>query len=134
MTDTAPLTRKLTADSDAVAKGSDGVVPVGAAPFAGVVSTVTYTPPTKLTGANTNSRTLKLINKGAAGEGTTVVAELAFVSAVNANANDETALTLSGTASKLEVASGDVLTLESLHVGEGLADPGGEVTVSITRS
>ena len=134
MTDTAPLIRKLTADADAVAKGSDATVPIGAAPFAGVVTSVTVTPPSKLTGANTNSRTLKLINKGQAGEGTTVVAEKAFISGVNANAADETALALSGTASKLEVAEGDVLALESLHVGEGLADPGCEVTVKVSRN
>lgn len=134
MTELAPLTQKLTADADAVAKGSDGSLSIGAAPFAGTVTGVTYTPPTKLTGANTNSRTLSLVNKGAGGEGTAVIAELACVSGVNANAFDETALTLSGTGSKLVVADGDVLAFVSTHVGEGLADPGGEVTVRIARS
>jgi len=134
MTDQAPLVKKLTADADAVAKGSDGSIAVGPAPFAGKVTSVTVTPPSTLTGANTNSRTLKLINKGQSGSGTNVIAEKAFTSGVNATAFDETALTLSGTASKLEVAEGDVLALESVHVGEGLADPGGEVQVKITRA
>jgi hypothetical protein len=129
----APLVRKLTADADAVAKGSDGSISVGPAPFAGKVVSVTYIPPSTLTGANTNSRTLKLVNKGQSGSGTNVVAEKAFTTGVNAAAFDETALTLSGTASKLEVAQGDVLALVSEHVGEGLADPGGEFQVKIER-
>lgn len=133
MTETAPLVKKLTANCDAVAKGSDGDVPLGAAPFAGKVTSVSVICPSKLTGADTNSRTYKLINKGAAGEGTTVVAEKAFASGTNANANDETALTL-GEAKKLVVAEGDVLALESLHVGEGLADPGCEVAVKVERT
>lgn len=133
MTDTAPLIRKLTADNDAVAKASDGLVPLGPAPFAGKVTAATVICPTKLTGANTNSRTYKLINKGQAGAGTTVVAEKAFLSTVNAEANDETSLTL-GEAAKLVVAEGDVLAFESLHVGEGLAEPGCEVAVKIERT
>jgi hypothetical protein len=134
MTDTTPLIRKLTADADTVAKGADGVFPLGPAPFAGKVTSVTVICPTKLTGANTNSRTYKLVNKTQAGAGTTVVAEKAFLSGVNAEANDETALTLNAEAAKLVVAEGDVLTLESLHVGEGLVDPGCEVQVKIERT
>jgi hypothetical protein len=134
MADTSPLVRKLTADFATVAKGVDGVFPLGPAPFAGVVTSATYTPPTKLTGANTNSRTLKVVNKGQAGAGTTAVAEKAFVTGVNAEANDETALTLNAEAAKLAVAEGDVLTLESVHVGEGLVDPGGEIQVKVERS
>lgn len=134
MTDRAPLTETLTADADTVAKGSDGSIALGAAPFDGTVESVTYTPPTTLTGANTNSRTLSLVNKGQNGAGTNVVAEKAFTSGVNATAFDETALTLSGTASKLAVSAGDVLAFVSTHVGEGLADPGGEISVRVSRS
>jgi hypothetical protein len=133
MSDLAPRTEKLTADIDATAKGSDAEISVGAAPFAGSVTSVTYTPVSKITGANTNSRTLKLINVGASGEGTTVVAELALVSGVNALSLDETALTL-GEAKKMAVAAGDVLAFKSEHVGEGLADIGGEVTVKVARA
>ncbi len=133
MGDQAPLVEKLTADLDASAKASDTTISVGAAPFDGVVSSVTYTAVSKLTGADTNSRTLKLVNKGQAGAGTDVVAEKAFANGVNAEALDETALTL-GEAKKLAVVAGDVLAISSLKVGEGLADPGGEVTVKISRS
>jgi hypothetical protein len=134
MTELAPLTSKLSADADTVAKGADASISVGPAPFAGTVTSVTYTPPTTLTGANTNSRTLSVVNKGQSGAGTNVVAEKAFVTGVNAPAFDETALTLSGTAAKLEVAAGDVLAFVSTHVGEGLVDPGGEITIKVARS
>jgi hypothetical protein len=133
MGDQAPLVERLSADLDATAKGSDATISVGAAPFDGVVTSVTYTPVSKITGADTNTRILKLINKGAKGEGTTIVAELELKNGVNANALDETALTL-GEAKKLVVAAGDVLAFSSLHGGEGLADVGGEVTVKVSRS
>jgi hypothetical protein len=133
MTDQAPLERKLTADVAATAKGSDASVSVGTSPIAGSVSGVVYTAVSKITGADTNSRTLKLINVGAKDEGTTVVAELKLANGTNAGALVETALTL-GEAKKLVVAEGDVLVWKSEHVGEGLADVGGEVQVKIARS
>ena len=134
MTDQAPLTKKLTADTGALTKGGEFAAPLGPAPFAGVVSSVTWIAGATLTGANTNTITFKLINKGQAGAGTNVVAEKSFTSGVNAPASDETAITLSGTASKLEVAEGDVLTLEAVKVGEGIVTPAGECQVKITRS
>lgn len=133
MTDQAPLVETLTADVDATAKGSDAEVSVGVAPFAGTVTGVSYTAVSKITGADTNSRTLKLINLGAKGEGTNVVAELKLVNGTNAGALVQTALTL-GEAKKLAVAAGDVLAWKSEHVGEGLADVGGEVRVTVSRS
>lgn len=101
-------------------------------PFNGVVTEVVYTPTSVLTGADTNSRTLSLYNRGQSGGGTTLVAQKAFTSGVNAAANDETDITKSATAGNLVVTEGDVLDWESLHVGaSGLADPGGLVTVHI---
>jgi hypothetical protein len=133
--DKAPLTKALTADAPAVATaGNDASESVGPAPFAGTVAGVTYTPSAAITGANTNSRTLKLVNKGQSGSGTTVIAELALTSGVNAAAFDEKALTLSGTAANKEVAEGDVLAFVSEHVGTGITDPGGEVQVRLERS
>src|SRR4051812_27409747 len=111
----------------AVAAGSDLESPLGVSKVTGTITRVSYIPVTVLTGANTNSRTLSVLNKGQAGSGTTATASKAFVSTVNAPALDETALTLSGTAADLDVAAGDVLSFKSLHVGTGLADPGGIV-------
>lgn len=135
MSSKAPFEHVMQENAPAVAAASDKNTTIGAAPFAGTVTSVTYTPDAQLTGADTESRTLSLINKGQDGNGTTVVATKAFVNAVNANDFDETALTLSATPANLVVAAGDILALNSLHVGTtGLADPGGKIRVTISRS
>lgn len=101
------------------------------APFAGRVTAASVITAAGITGANTDSRTIQLFNRGQAGSGTTLVASKAFTSGVNTTADDETALTLSATAADLVVAEGDVLELVSLHVGStGLAGP--EFTAFIT--
>ncbi len=135
MSSRAPLTRAIEADTDAVGAAADASVTVGRAPYAGTVTEVTYTPNATLTGANTESRTLSVVNKGLDGNGTTSVASKAFTSGVNANDFDETAITLSGTPANLVVAEGDILAFVSAHVGTtGLADPGGHVKVTISRT
>jgi hypothetical protein len=135
MTDQAPLVKRLLGDTDAVVAGADKTENIGPAPFDGTVTAVTYSPNSVLTGANTDSRTISIINKGQAGSGSTTVASKAFTSGVNAPASDETDITLSGTAANLVVAQGDMLAFVSTHVGStGLADPGGLVSVSISRS
>lgn len=135
MSEMAPLTRDFYAVVPATAAGADFEVTVCAAPFTGTVTAVTYIADTAITGADTDSRTLQVFNKGAAGAGTTKAAEKALTLGVNAAAFDETAVTLSGTAANLVVTEGDVLSFKSLHVGStGLADPGGTVKITLSRS
>lgn len=135
MPDSAPLTRKYKSQVPAAIAAADAETDVCIVEFAGVVSSVKYVAATVLTGANTESRTGVLVNKGQSGAGSTAVATKAFVSGVNAAADDDTTITLSGTAANLVVAAGDVLVWQSNHVGStGLADPGGMVEVEITRS
>jgi len=129
----APVVLFPSATLPAVATATDADVAVFVAPFDCTVTAVTYVANALLTGANTNSRTLNLRNKGQDGSGSTVVASKAFVSGVNAAAFDETAITLSGTAANLDLAAGDVLALQSDSVGTGLADPGGLLRVSVAR-
>ncbi len=109
---------------------------VGEVTSAGRVSSVSYTPEAAITGAaSPASRTFTLVNKGAAGVGTTTVATLAMVGGVNGVAFDELAITLSGTAADLVVAAGDILAWVSTAVGgTGLVDPGGLVQVEIKSS
>lgn len=134
MTDTSPLVRKLTGTLPATAAASDYDQTLGEAPFAGTVSSVSYTPEAAITGNTTETRTLTIVNKGAAGAGTTVVATLAFTTGVNGTAFDEKAYTLSVVAGATTVAAGDILAAVSTHGGStGLADPGGLVQVEITR-
>lgn len=135
MTDTAPKKAKIERNVPAAAAGADAETDLNLIDFTGTVSAVSYIPATVLTGANTDSRTIVLVNKGQSGAGTTIVATKAFTSGVNAPADDSTAITLSATAANLVVTAGDVLVWQSTHVGStGLADPGGLAHVEVTRS
>lgn len=132
---TAPLQKVIEADVPAVSTvGNDDDTIVGQAPFDCTVISVQYVSETAVTGAATNNRTVSLINKGQAGAGTTVVASLNFASGVNAPAADEKAITLSVTPADLVLAAGDTLLWRSLHIGTGIADPGGLVRVTLARS
>lgn len=135
MADTAPLTVVLEGVDPGVATaGNDDSFIIGEAPFDGTVTGVTFTPEAAITGAATNHRAIRVRNRGADGTGTTVVAELAFDNGVNAAAFDEKTIPLSATAANLEVNEGDILELFSDAVATGIADPGGIVRVTITRS
>lgn len=135
MPDSAPLKQTRQADVAAAAAAADASGAYVKAPYAGTVSAASFIPATTLTGANTDSRTIQLFNRGQAGSGTTLVASKAFTSGVNAAADDETSLTLSATAADLVVAEGDVLEFVSLHVGgTGLAGPAFTGYVEFTRA
>lgn len=136
MPDTAPLIRTLEQATEAATILQNTVATIGEAPFAGTVTGVTYSPEADITGAaSPASRTFSLINKGQAGNGATVVATLAMLGGVNASDFDAKTIVLSVTPADLVVADGDVLAWTSTAVGgTGLVDPGGLVSVEITRS
>ena len=134
MPDTSPLTVTLSADVAAAATGASESGAYVEAPFAGTVTAASILATAAMSGANTNSRTVQLHNRGAAGAGTTLVASKAFTSGVNLAADDETMLTLSVTAADLIVAEGDLLEFTSLTVGSGLAAPKFTGQVTFARS
>lgn len=134
MSEAAPNVQTLRANAAAVAAASDLETKVGESQHTGTVTRVAYIPASAITGANTESRTLQLFNRGTDGSGTTKVAELALTSGVNAAADDAKAVTIITAADADAVAEGDVLEFKSLHVGStGLADPGGQVVVEVSR-
>lgn len=118
----------------ATAGGSDADFVVGVAPVDGVIESVKFYPVSTITGANTNTRKHTLTNKKADNTGTAKPAELQYNSGVNATANIAKTITPSATAADLNVLKGDVLVLTSLHVGTGLADPGGLLVVKFSRA
>ncbi|MGW3491787.1 hypothetical protein [Streptomyces sp. NPDC001054] len=130
---TAPFVQVIERNVPAVDTAADDDTILGQAPFAATVTKVEYVPEAAITGAATNNRSLSLVNKGQAGSGTTSVATLSLASGVNAAANDERAITLSGTAANLTLAAGDTLQWRSVHVGTGISDPGGVVRITIAR-
>jgi hypothetical protein len=113
--------------------GNDLNTAISRAPFTGAVVSVTYIPSAAITGAATNHRTVSLVNKGQDGSGSTTIATLAFDNGINAAANDEKTITLSGTAANRDVTEGDVLQWQSTHIGSGIADPGGTVIIVYDR-
>jgi hypothetical protein len=132
---TAPQQRTIEEGVPAVATaGSSQSTNLADAPYDGTVSYVGYVPAAGVTGANTNTRQVQLVNRGQAGSGTTVVATLSFVSGTNGVANDEVTVPLSGTAGATTIAAGDVLQWQSNAVGTGQADPGGFARVTLDRS
>lgn len=131
MADTAPYVRTLEETVPAAAATAAQDTVVGEAPFAGTVTSVTLTPEAGITGAATNFRTYRLVNRGTGGAGTTVVASLAFDAAtVTAAAYDERELPLTANAA---VAEGDILVLDEVVAGTGLASPGGRVQITVNR-
>jgi hypothetical protein len=131
----APLVRVREESVAAVGTaGNDLTTIIGQAPYDGTVSLVEFVPAAAITGANTNTRVVALVNKGQAGSSSTTVASLQFDSGINATANNEKAVTLSGTSANLVVAQGDTLLWTSTHVGTGITDPGGLVRVTFGRA
>lgn len=116
--------------------GTDDAWNIGRAPFAGTVTACSYTPEAAITEDATNFRVFNLVNKGAAGAGTTVVATYSTDADVDGTmaADDEAALTLSAVEGATTVAEGDILEWQSDAVASGVADPGGLVRVTISRS
>lgn len=130
----APLVRTIEADVPTVGTaGNDEDTILAQAPFDCTVTAVEYVPEAAITGANTNTRAVSLVNKGQAGSGTTSVASLQFDSGVNAAGADEKPVPLSGTAANRNLAAGDTLLWRSLHIGTGITDPGGLARITITR-
>lgn len=111
-------------------EGSDQHKIVGRVRYPGVVNSVEFFPDWTMNGADTNSRTYTLYNRGTSGAGTTAIATLALTSGVNLTKYQSKTITV--TAANATVAVGDVLEWESLHVGSGLPDPGGRVVVQQT--
>lgn len=136
MPDSAPLVKKLEATVPAATIAATQDQVVGEAPFAGTVTGVTITPEAALTGHATDYRTFTLVNKGAAGAGSTAVAALATDTPTTDNlvAFDEKTIPLSGTPANLVVAEGDVLAVVETVAGNGIAHSGYKIQVEISRS
>lgn len=128
-TETAELTVPATA------AGSDADAVVTEMGFAGKLTAASFTPEANITGNTTETRTLTIVNKGSDGNGTTVMATLAFITGVNATDFNESAFTVSATAADLVFAAGDIIAAVSTHGGStGLADPGGLVKLEYKRA
>jgi hypothetical protein len=125
---------------DAAAVGADTQVLLTAGLTNDItVTKATYTPVSAIKGADTNSRTLKILSGTETGvwhekeaPTTNIVAKAALVKEIESAAGAEKALTLESS-EKLAVKAGTNVVAVSQHVGTGIADPGGIVLVTYTH-
>lgn len=113
------------------AAGTAVEVPGLVAPFALQITGIKWVPGAAVVANATNFFTLTPRNRGANGAGTVVPATARSYASGNSAANTAEALALSGTASDLQVAAGDVLTAHVTHSGTGLAVPAGLLQLSV---
>jgi hypothetical protein len=135
MADEAPLSSSRHVATAAVSGGADANTPVFVAPFPATVTSVQYVTPSAITGADTNSRTVSLINKGAAGSGSTAVATFQFNERRERGCGRREGVTLSGTPANVVLASGDVTVIwNSTARGDRYHGPGWlSSSVTLTR-
>jgi hypothetical protein len=126
----SPFKKTLTAEIAAAATAAEAYALCEPAPSAGVVQEVRIVPMAAIAGADTNSRTFNAYNRTRA----KTIGTKAFTNTVNAVDNVAFTLTLSATPDDLVVAAGDVIELESLHIGTGLAAPQCKAIVRISGS
>lgn len=96
-------------------------VPVFLAEFACKITKLSLVPQAAVTGQDTNTRHLNLINKGTDGSGTTELANCDLISGNDLSAMDE--YVIYNPATPLDVPINTVLAIEGEKVGTGLATP-----------
>jgi len=99
-------------------------------PYAGVVTAAWWSPAAAVTANVTNYATLGLRNRGAAGAGTALPAVRSYA-ATNSVAWVPEAMTLDATVANRQFAAGDLITIQSVWTGSGLALPAGTVTLHV---
>lgn len=114
-----------------VATAASATAIVMVVPISGTVKAVNWYPDASITGQDTNTRKVSIVDEGNDGAGTTEIAEEQFDNTIDAVQYVKEPLTLSTVTGALNVVAGDVLTFVSAAVGTGLADPGGVVEVVI---
>jgi hypothetical protein len=96
--------------------------PVFVVPWPMLLTAARFIPLANITANATNFFTLNVRNRGAAGAGTAIPASRSWA-ATNSTALVAEAMTLSATATDLQLAAGDVLTVAVVNSGAGLAVP-----------
>lgn len=112
------------------AAGTAVEVPIVELPFPALVTEVRWIPGAAMTANGTNFCTLNVRNRQT-GAGTIVPAGPRSWASVNSVSTTPEILTLSSTATDLQLASGDVVTAHFTHTASGLAIPAGLVQVKL---
>lgn len=135
MADQAPLVQGIDATVPAQATaGAAQDQTIGDAPVTGTVTAVSIISEAAVAADAVNNRTFRIINKGQAGTGTTVVASHQTTTGGALVAFDEKPATLSTVTAATTVAAGDILAADEVVTGTGQAHAGYKVVVEIARS
>jgi hypothetical protein len=118
------------ANIPATAAGTAIEMPVVQLPYRALITAVKWVPGAAITANGTNYFTINFRNR-ASGAGTVVAAGPRAYSATNGVANTPETLTLSGTSTDLQAATGDLLTAHFTHTASGLAIPAGMIQVTV---
>ncbi len=102
---------------------------IGECSHGGTVREVALIPEAAVAADATNNRTYRVINKGQAGVGTTVVASHQTTTGGALVAFDEKVITLSVVANATTVVEGDVLVADEIVTGTGQAHGGYTIKV-----
>jgi hypothetical protein len=119
------VSKQVPAASASQNKSTDMVT----APKSGSVQSVSYNPVSRITGQDTNSRTLTLVNRGTPSNPKyTPIATLPLTAGVVLEPQQANTIPLT---SQVTFAQGDVIDWDSDAVGSGIADPGGVVSADV---
>ena len=125
-----PSGHRRTVYVPAVSAGTDKKYPLFEADKDLTVTKAVFIPSADITGADTDTMSVKVINAGDDGSGTTLIASKAYTDGVDATALVPEDLTLSSTAANLEVDEGEVVVYLNDQSGtSGLAAPIGVVEI-----
>jgi hypothetical protein len=108
---------------------------LGRSPIAGRVHSVIVTPEAAVVANAAANRTFRVVNKGQAGTGNTVVASFQTDTPTTDDlaAYNDKEIPLSSTPSDLNVAEGDTFTADEIVTGAGVAHSGYKIALEITR-
>lgn len=112
------------------AAGTAIEVPIIQLPYATTITEIRWIPGAAMTANGTNFCSLQPRNRQT-GAGTVTPATARSWAATNSVATTPEVLTLSSTATDLQVAAGDVLTAHFTHTASGLAIPAGIVQIKV---
>jgi len=119
----------FTASVPPTAAGTALELPVVSLPFGITITEIKWIPGAAITANGTNYFTLTFRNRGS-GAGTVSPGNRSYAATNSVSTTPEN-LTLSGTATDLQAAAGDVLTAHFTHTGTGLAIPAGLVQIKV---
>ncbi len=115
---------------EVAALAAAGETPVWRAPYNGYVSAAYWIPSAAVVANGANFATLGLRNRGGAGAGAALPATRSYA-AGNSAAFATEAMTLDPTVANYQFAGGDVLTVQSVETGAGLALPAGLIMLAV---